>query len=577
MDYFAQHMHNCDLVNLEDMLQNGTVISGTLIEKPKSFSTACNIATQIIAQVASSQYGGQSITLTHLAPFVQVSREKITKEVEEELEYSAINGYIDTNGNVHNSSVAFYTRPMSFVKNAVIHYVMEVQGATAIARYEDGRYIPLLTSGSQRQTIEGDFICPTDGLYVFCAFNGTMRLSITTKKIGSIEELIKELRKAANGEVTRLPRIEVVSKKIVVNGNDIIGLNTSKNEVDCTICYVNNGTKIEESGIIAYQGNSSLRAPKKGFTLGFASKHRFKNWIMMDEYHCKGYYTDWMHARDLVCNQIYEQMMNSRSFDCSRPWKKYNDFGANSNYNFIEDGALAHIDGFPVELYINGYFWGLYSLNIKKERANYCLDKANVNHIMIDPDGATLGKSSPNWAGIEIRNPKKDDGNTEFIEGAEPNEGSVKSAILDFNRRLNSITDSTTKDELSGFLNITELIDTILLCQFANIWDSFGKNTLFTTWDSTHWSPLMYDLDLSFGIGYAGGSSVPEGEIEWSYNYNTFGQKAYSHCPWLSIVESILSSEIENYFFDEYYETITHNTLDIVNTDKDTKTKYLFR
>ena len=84
-DYFAQHMHNCDLVNLEDMLQNGTVISGTMIEKPHSFSTACNIATQIIAQVASSQYGGQSISLTHLAPFVNISREKIRKEVIEEL------------------------------------------------------------------------------------------------------------------------------------------------------------------------------------------------------------------------------------------------------------------------------------------------------------------------------------------------------------------------------------------------------------------------------------------------------------------------------------------------------------
>ena len=83
-DYYAQHMHNCDLVNLDDMLQNGTVISGTLIEKPHSFSTACNIATQIIAQVASNQYGGQSISLTHLAPFVQVSREKIRRDVIEE-------------------------------------------------------------------------------------------------------------------------------------------------------------------------------------------------------------------------------------------------------------------------------------------------------------------------------------------------------------------------------------------------------------------------------------------------------------------------------------------------------------
>lgn len=96
-DYFSQHMHNCDLINLEDMLQNGTVISGTMIEKPHSFSTACNIATQIIAQVASSQYGGQSISLTHLAPFVNVSRKKIREEVEKELaglrDYEMYSGY----------------------------------------------------------------------------------------------------------------------------------------------------------------------------------------------------------------------------------------------------------------------------------------------------------------------------------------------------------------------------------------------------------------------------------------------------------------------------------------------------
>ena len=89
-DYFAQHMHNCDLVNLEDMLQNGTVISGTMIEKPHTFSTACNIATQIIAQIASSQYGGQSISLAHLAPFVDLSRQKFRKDVKAELEAAGV-------------------------------------------------------------------------------------------------------------------------------------------------------------------------------------------------------------------------------------------------------------------------------------------------------------------------------------------------------------------------------------------------------------------------------------------------------------------------------------------------------
>ena len=95
-DYYAQHMHNCDLINLDDMLQNGTVISGTLIEKPHSFSTACNIATQIIAQVASNQYGGQSISLTHLAPFVQISREKIRKTVEKEMATFGVTADSDT-------------------------------------------------------------------------------------------------------------------------------------------------------------------------------------------------------------------------------------------------------------------------------------------------------------------------------------------------------------------------------------------------------------------------------------------------------------------------------------------------
>ncbi len=90
MDYFAQREHNCDLINLEDMLQNGTVISGTKIEKPHSFSTACNVATQIVAQVASSQYGGQSFSLAHLSPFVEVSRQAFRKEVAEEMEENGI-------------------------------------------------------------------------------------------------------------------------------------------------------------------------------------------------------------------------------------------------------------------------------------------------------------------------------------------------------------------------------------------------------------------------------------------------------------------------------------------------------
>ena len=120
-DYYAQHMHNCDLVNLEDMLQNGTVISGTAIEKPHSFSTACNIATQIIAQVASNQYGGQSISLAHLAPFVEVSREKIRKTVEEELQFTgAVVSDEIKNNMIHNRLMDEIRRGVQTIQYQVV-------------------------------------------------------------------------------------------------------------------------------------------------------------------------------------------------------------------------------------------------------------------------------------------------------------------------------------------------------------------------------------------------------------------------------------------------------------------------
>ena len=117
-DYFAQHMHNCCLVNLEDMLQNGTVISETMIEKPKSFSTACNIATQSIAQIASSQYGGQSISLTHLAPFVDISRQKYKKQVENELKEK-----LGCDATIHMDPIVTSDEHVSEMKAAVISII----------------------------------------------------------------------------------------------------------------------------------------------------------------------------------------------------------------------------------------------------------------------------------------------------------------------------------------------------------------------------------------------------------------------------------------------------------------------
>lgn len=320
-------------------------------------------------------------------------------------------------------------------------------------------------------------------------------------------------------------------------------MSMDKSALACTIlCRFNEKTVYEENGEIAYQGNTSLQMPKKGFTLTFSDKHRFNKWIEMDEYHCKGYYSDWLHCRDLMANKILEQVILTRPQNARRSYQFNNDFDANDYEILVDSGALCHVDGFPVELYINDSYWGLYSLNIKKERDNYKLKKSNTNHIQIEAANDTSygNASSFDWGNVEIRNPKTDSGNEEFAEGATPNDGEVKTAWIDFLTKLNAIDQSsTTKENLQEFLNVQDWIDNILLCWLLNHTDNWSKNTLYTTWDATHWSPLLYDMDNTFGIvDITGGSVKP-------YNYDTFGHKAYGNCPWLSKIENILADDIK--------------------------------
>ena len=343
----------------------------------------------------------------------------------------------------------------------------------------------------------------------------------------------------------RLNRIDVNSPSITVNGDDLLGLSMDKTAVNCSIkCRFKDKTIYEENGEIAYQGATSLTMPKKGFTLTFSEKHRFKDWIEMDEYHCKGYYSDWLHCRDLLANRILEQVILTRPQNSRRSYQFNNKFDTKDFELLVDSGALCHVDGFPVELYINDSYWGLYSLNIKKERDNYKLEKDSTDHIQIEAstDVSYGNDASFNWGGVEIRCPKSDSGNEEFVANATPNDGEVKTAWIGFLTNLNAIDeDSMTKENLEAFLNLQDWIDNILVCWFLNHTDNWSKNTLYTTWDAgVHWSPLLYDMDNTFGIvDITGGSVKP-------YNYNTFEHKAYNNCPWLSKIETILSNEIKS-------------------------------
>lgn len=339
----------------------------------------------------------------------------------------------------------------------------------------------------------------------------------------------------------RIDRIDITSEQIIVDGDNLWGLNVSKNSLACRIECSFKNKKIRDVGEIAYQGNTSLGMPKKGFTLTFSEKHRFENWIEMDEYHCKGYYSDWLHCRDILANRILEQVLLTRPQNERRPYQINNKFEDNDPELLIDSGALCHIDGFPLELYINGTYWGLYSLNIKKERDNYKLKKSNTDHIQIEASEDTKYITDFDWKKVEIRNPKSDSGNEEFVANTIPNDGEVKTAWVSFLTKLSSVdSESTTKENLKEFLNVQDWIDNILICWFLNHADNWSKNTLYTTWDATHWSPLLYDMDNTFGItDITGGSTRP-------YDTDTFKIKAYNNCPWLSKIETILADDIKS-------------------------------
>lgn len=352
----------------------------------------------------------------------------------------------------------------------------------------------------------------------------------------SIEQVIKEVedRGVLGGYDLRLPQLRVTSKDLEVVGNNIIGLTALKNEVDCHYQFISQTMKFEDDGNIAYQGTSSINHTKKGFSVNFANKHRFGEWIEMDEYHCKGYWGDWMHFRDLASNKILEWLYMSRPFANNRPFKAYNDFSANDMAIVSESGILCHVDGFPIELYINGVYWGIYSINIKKERANYNLNKKNTNHIMVEAGTdtyytpASFADGGEGWTHVEVRNPKpkkKDNGwemkdvngdkydNDAPLELIDPSSEAwdandesciktyaVKQSWQRFIDKANRITPQTTLEELSEFMNVGEWVDAMIFCQLVMHADSWSKNHLYTTWDNVHWSPCLYDFDACLGV-----------------------------------------------------------------------------
>ena len=332
-----------------------------------------------------------------------------------------------------------------------------------------------------------------------------------------------------------LAKVEIDSELLTPDASDnsISPLTTSKNEVgvdgngdiDGTVTIkltMADGKVIEDDISIAYQGNSTLTDPKKGLSIDTANKHRIGEWLAFDSFHLKAYWTDWMHARDLVGNKLLEQIYLSRSMETRRPFMKDNNFDPSDDRLNSDTGIRCHIDGFPVELYINGVYWGLYSWNVKKDRSNYALNKNDDQHIMVECgyDGAVNPSTGDIvWTSCEFRNPKtvKNADGTKY-DGDDPQEiqdGDVKKSWVRFCTFLHSITASTTKAEVAQYIDIEDFVDYTVLADALLNSDTFRNNILWTCWDATvesdvavsgRWHPLTYDMDLTFGESKVFGS-----------------------------------------------------------------------
>lgn len=292
---------------------------------------------------------------------------------------------------------------------------------------------------------------------------------------------------------------------------------------------------------INYQGHTSLADAQKAFGIDTANKHKFGKWLEFDSFHLKAFYEDFIKCRDWVCNQMMEQIYMTRKATEERPFLFHNDFGGNYR-GFFGSNALCRVDGFPIELYINGVYWGLYVWRLKKHRDNYQFNKSDTDHIFLDAQDWFSNSGAFSWTGVEIRNPKSDSGNPSFPECEEPNDGPVKTAIVNWETALWGITASTPKSTIEGLLNIQDFIDCYLLMYVNNVWDSWSRNTLYGTWDGVHFSPMVYDMNNSFN-GF-GGKNTGIYTPYYPPTSNTYNQKARS-MPWFVALESIYADEIK--------------------------------
>lgn len=259
-----------------------------------------------------------------------------------------------------------------------------------------------------------------------------------------------------------------------------------------------NGYGFKSEIEITYQGSSSMRYPKKNFTIDLDRKIKFGNWVPMDSYHLKANYIDATQARNVCMGRVVDDVAYTLPFEKQRPWRS--GWGENAKGAILDNGAKGHIDGFPIELYINNEYYGLYTWNLKIHRDNYCMDKSNRNHILLKAEEHNnfYGFVSSNW---EMKNPKIDG-----ITGAGDIPADIRSLISRPLNWFNSVKNnpSSFKSGFGTYFDKEAMMDYYIILEAFYADDDVDKNLSMCTWDGNKWYFLWYDMDTILGLYWDG-------------------------------------------------------------------------
>lgn len=427
-------------------------------------------------------------------------------------------GYIAPDGSHYFYKVKSETIPTEF------EHIEDIEGRTEITTDTEGKLLGYRDSEGQRHE---------SSMYI------EKKLSLSKESAKSFLNTMKE-----NGEELRIGKdwsneslvmlpIPEIASIVNITSPDMHFSEYKTSDKKCTLEYLDKyGNYFRKEILLNAQGASSMGYEVKNQAIDITdgSKIKFGNWVAQDSFHLKKYYIDSFRGQCIVAYHLMEEVYQTRLYSERRPWSytlngATDKEGTSDMKSDFESGALGHPDGFPIVVYLNGVYQGLYTWNLKKHRDNYFCNKKKSSNIILDGilSDDYFWEGNIDWTQFEIRNPKglKDINGNDY-NGDIPLELSdtdnlskqVKSFIQHLASAKNNLKSNKTKEEFEKYFNVPMFIDYWIVSQYIYNFDGFAKNWIWCTWDGYHWCPTLYDTDSIWGMNFQGTGVYSRGLTE---------------------------------------------------------------